>query len=105
MTLIRISLAVVLLLATMQSAAAQNRHTGDMFTDQGWDMSGRLPVPSDQYRNPDMLPSAPVDTYNPNADVFSHLHPNYDYGRQDMLITHQAPVPAYPILNYPPPKE
>ena len=77
---------------------AQARKTGDMFNDSGWNFHDRPSGPSDARRGQDMIPSVPVNTEG-NPDMFGRVRPPYDFGREDMFVTHPQPVPYYSIFK------
>lgn len=92
------ALFVMLLLAP--PVFARDRNTGDLFSDQGWAAQDRPSVPSDRNRSGDMFKTPPPIS-SPNADVFDRVKPDYDFGREDMVYPHPAPIPHYPLFSDP----
>jgi hypothetical protein len=77
---------------------AQNHRKGDMFKEQGWDMS-RPSVPSDAEHGHDLF--KPVPPMLGPGDAFSHAHPDYDFGTTDMFPKRLPEVPEDALFDYP----
>ncbi|GEM_PF-1067005 len=77
---------------------AETDRSGDMFGKGGWNMTDRPSVSSDSARGADMFKAVP-STLDPGADVFDRTQPNYDFGREEMVIVRPEPVPYYPLFH------
>lgn len=87
-----------LILTLAMPLYAEPDRSGDMFGKGGWNITDRPAVPSDRARGADMFKAVP-STLDPNADVFGRMRPNYDFGREEMVIVRPEPVPYYPLFH------
>jgi len=92
------ALAFLMFFLVTFPATAETDRPGDMYAKGGWNITKRPAVPSDIARGEDMIPEVPP-VLETDADVFDRLHPNYDFGREEMVIVRPEPMPQHPIFQ------